>query len=196
MDFMSRRRRAGEVVTSASDERAREFERLAMPLIDSLFNFARWLTRNSEEAEDLVQETYMKAWKAYASFRGDCSLRTWLFVILRNTWFSSQAVGWATQMEPLDEERHEAFLPIVLETPESLLVDQRRLSAIRTAISELPVAMREIILLREVEEMSYQEISTVLEVPIGTVMSRLARARRQLRDAALKTLGEAGNDPR
>jgi len=93
MDFLSRRKRAGQADTTSSDEKRRDFERLAMPLIDPLFNFARWSTRNTQEAEDLVQETYMKAWRGYESFRGDCCFRTWIFTILRNTCLSSRTEG-------------------------------------------------------------------------------------------------------
>jgi RNA polymerase sigma-70 factor (ECF subfamily) len=190
MGFSGRRKQAGEDVTTVSDGRRGDFERLALPLVDSLFNFARWFTRNTQEAEDLVQETYMKAWRGFASFRGECSFRTWIFTILRNTCLSHRNETRTSQLESFDEEQHEGFLPNSAETPETIFVDQIRLSAIRGAINELPDAMRAIMLLREVEEMSYQAISTILSVPIGTVMSRLSRARRLLRDATLRKLGE------
>jgi len=170
-------------------EKEREFERLALPLIESLFNFACWLTRNQEEAEDLVQETYMKAWNGFAAFRADSTFRTWIFRILRNAFLSARKNGHAGRVESLDEERHEAFLPRTDETPESILVDQFHLSVIRKAIEEIPLSMREIIILREVEQMSYQDIGAILEIPIGTVMSRLAHARQTLRELTIAKLG-------
>ena len=189
MSFSNRPKRAGEDKTATAAEAKREFERLALPLIESLFNFACWLTRSQEEAEDLVQETYMKAWNGFALFRGESTLRTWIFRILRNAFLSSRKDAYAARVESLDEERHEAFLPRTNETPESILVTQAHLSAVREAIGEIPFAMREIIILREVEEMSYQEIGAILEIPIGTVMSRLARARQALREATLAKFG-------
>ena len=191
MSFRNRRKDAGEEKTAAAAETKREFERLALPLIESLFNFACWLTRNQEEAEDLVQETYMKAWNGFVSFRGNATFRTWIFRILRNAFLSSRKDVHAARVESLDEERHEEFLPRTSETPESIFVEQASLSAIREAIEQIPLPMREIIILREVEEMSYQEIGVVLGIPIGTVMSRLARARLTLRAATLAKLGGA-----
>jgi len=189
MSFRNRRKDVGEEKTAAAAETKREFECLALPLIESLFNFACWLTRNQEEAEDLVQEAYMKAWNGFVSFRGKATFRTWIFRILRNAFLSSRKDVHAARVESLDEERHEEFLPRTSETPESIFVEQASLSAIREAIGEIPLPMREIIILREVEEMSYQEIGVVLGIPIGTVMSRLARARLTLRAVALAKLG-------
>jgi RNA polymerase sigma-70 factor (ECF subfamily) len=189
MSFSNRRKSAGADTTAAVAKTKHEFERLALPLIESLFNFAYWLTRNQEEAEDLVQETYMKAWHGFETFRGDSMFRTWIFRILRNAFLSSCKDVHTRRVESLDEERHEAFLPRTKETPESILVEHANLSALREAIEEIPLAMREIIILREVEEMPYQEIGAILGIPIGTVMSRLARARRTLRETALAKLG-------
>lgn len=172
------------------DNRDREFEHLAVPLLDSLFNFACWLTRNVEEAEDLVQETYVKACRGFSTFRSDSSFRTWIFTILRNTFLTSKTKGYSSHTVPLEEELHESFLPFTTETPESILLDQANLSLVRNAIEKLPLPMREVILLREVEEMSYQEIAAVLAIPAGTVMSRLARARQELRKTVLSMVGE------
>ena len=189
MSFMNRRETTGRDSIANLDERKREFERVALPLVDSLFNFARWLTGNSNDAEDLVQETYLKAWKGYESFRADCSFQTWIFRILRNTFLSSLTSRRTSLTESLDDDQHQDFLPCTDQTPESILVDQAHLSVIRSALEEIPLAMREIILLREVEEMSYQNISQTLDIPVGTVMSRLARARKALRQMALSKLG-------
>lgn len=157
------------------------FEALAMPLFDSLYNFAHWLTQNREEAEDLVQETYTKALKGFGSFQAGTNFRAWIFRILRNTFLTSRT-GLKT-MVPLNEEEDEVILPVRAETPESILIDRSNRAMLEAAIEQLPVAFREVILLCDVEEMSYQEISETLSIPIGTVMSRLSRARKTVRTA-------------
>lgn len=157
------------------------FEALAMPLFDSLYNFAQWLTQNREEAEDLVQETYTKALKGFGSFQAGTNFRAWIFRILRNTFLTSRT-GLKT-MVPLNEEEDEVILPVRAETPESILIDRSNRAMLEAAIEQLPVAFREVILLCDVEEMSYQEISETLSIPIGTVMSRLSRARKTVRTA-------------
>lgn len=152
-----------------------------MPLFDSLYNFAQWLTQNREEAEDLVQETYTKALKGFGSFQAGTNFRAWIFRILRNTFLTSRT-GLKT-MVPLNEEEDEVILPVRAETPESILIDRSNRAMLEAAIEQLPVAFREVILLCDVEEMSYQEISETLSIPIGTVMSRLSRARKMVRTA-------------
>ena len=155
------------------------FEALAMPLFDQLYNFAHWLTKNREEAEDLVQETYTKALKGFASFQPGTNFRAWMYRILRNTFLTSRAGLKATV--PIEDEEEPAASPE--ETPESLFIASANRALVQSAIEDLPVRFREIILLGEVEEMSYQEIAQTLGVPIGTVMSRLSRARAALRTA-------------
>jgi RNA polymerase sigma-70 factor (ECF subfamily) len=166
------------------DERvqAGSFEELAMPLFDSLYNFARWLTQNREEAEDLVQETYTKALKGFGSFQPGTNFRAWIFRILRNTFLTSRTGLKATMTVSLDAEEQELELPVTSETPESILLQRSSQQMVQDAIEQLPVIFREIILLCDVEEMSYQEIAETLAIPMGTVMSRLARARRSLRE--------------
>jgi RNA polymerase sigma-70 factor (ECF subfamily) len=169
------------------DERAQaeSFEGLAMPLFDSVFNFARWLTQNREEAEDLVQETYVKALRGFGSFQPGTNFRAWIFRILRNTFLTSRTGLKATMTVPLEEEQ-EATLPGPPDTPETLLLASADQEMVREALEELPVIFREVLLLGDVEEMSYQEISEAVGIPMGTVMSRLARARRALREAVQK----------
>jgi len=157
------------------------FEELAMPLFDSLYNFACWLAHNREEAEDLVQETYGKALKGFPSFQPGTNFRAWMFRILRNTFLTSRTGLKSTVTVSLDSEEGEAVQPSTLETPESLLIERSDQLMVQKAIEELPVNFREVILLCDVEEMSYQEIAETISVPIGTVMSRLARARNALR---------------
>ena len=156
------------------------FEDLAMPLFDQLYNFARWLTHDTAEAEDLVQETYAKALRGFSSFRPGTNFRAWMYRILRNSFLSSRT-GLKT-MVALDEDMDESLLPVESTTPESNLIEQSDREMVQQALADLPVAFREILLLSEVEEMSYQEIAEALTIPVGTVMSRLSRARKALRD--------------
>jgi RNA polymerase sigma-70 factor, ECF subfamily len=153
-----------------------------MPLFDQLYNFARWLTRNTEEAEDLVQETYVKALKGFSSFQLGTNFRAWMYRILRNTFLTSRTGLRATMTVPLDPEQDEPELAVENETPETILMDRSNSQLVLSAIDDLPVQYRETLLLCEVEEMSYQEIAETLSIPVGTVMSRLSRARRTLRD--------------
>src|ERR1700687_3402120 len=156
------------------------FEELAMPLFDQLYNFAHWLTRNREEAEDLVQETYAKALKGFSSFRLGTNFRAWMYRILRNTFLTSRTGLKATTTLSLDSEEDGPELPVEGNTPEAILMERSNRQLLQSAIDELPVNFREILLLCEVEEMSYQEIAETLSIPIGTVMSRLSRARKTL----------------
>ena len=155
------------------------FEELAMPLFDQLYNFARWLTRDTPEAEDLVQETYTKALRGFSSFQLGTNFRAWMYRILRNSFLSSRT-GLKT-MVTIDEDVNENLLPAETTTPESILIGRADRESVQQALEGLPVHFREILLLCEVEEMSYQEIAETLAVPIGTVMSRLSRARKALR---------------
>jgi RNA polymerase sigma-70 factor, ECF subfamily len=160
------------------------FEELAIPLFDQLYNFAHWLTQNRDEAEDLVQETYVKALKGFSSFQLGTNFRAWIYRILRNTFLTSRKGLKVTMTVPLDfDQQEEAPEPAIeYDTPETLLLARSSHESLQRAIDELPVYFREILLLCEVEEMSYQEIADTLAVPIGTVMSRLSRARRTLRN--------------
>ena len=156
------------------------FEELAMPLFDQLYNFAHWLTQDRMEAEDLVQETYVKALKGLASFRPGTNFRAWMYRILRNAFLTSRTGLKAAATVALDSE-DAPELPSGVGTPEAILLEQSQHQLLQDAMQELPTHFREILLLCEVEEMSYQEISETLSVPIGTVMSRLSRARKALR---------------
>jgi RNA polymerase sigma-70 factor (ECF subfamily) len=166
------------------------FEQLAMPLFDQLYNHACWLSGDRTDAEDLVQETYAKALKGFGAFAEGTNLRAWMYKILRNTFLTSRS-GLAAQktgyLEDEDVKADEAVTHAV--TPELVLLRSESEETVFAALDSLPVGFREIILLSEVEEMSYREIAQVLDVPLGTVMSRLSRARASLRialGAALK----------
>jgi len=153
-----------------------------MPLFDQLYNFARWLTQNREEAEDLVQETYAKALKGFSSFQLGTNFRAWMYRILRNTFLTSRTGLRATSTTSLDSEEEGPELAVENETPETILVRSFNSQLVQSAIDDLPVHFREALLLCDVEEMSYREIAETLSIPIGTVMSRLSRARHTLRD--------------
>ena len=162
------------------------FEQLAMPLFDRLYNFAHWLTRNGDEAEDLVQETYAKALQGFSSFQPGTNFRAWMFRILRNTFLNSRT-GMKAATVPLESPEEDPSI-VETETPETILIDRASEHLLQQAMEELPVLYREVLLLCEVEEMSYQEIAEALTIPAGTVMSRLSRARRRLRDSVRKKL--------
>ncbi len=163
-----------------------------MPHFERLYNFACWLTQDRQEAEDLVQETYAKALKGFSSFQPGTNFRAWIYKILRNTFLTSRSGLKAAATEPIEIEGEEQNLPTVKETPESILLQRADWELVQKALEQLPVAHREVLLLCEVEEMSYQEIAATLAIPIGTVMSRLARARGALRDAARKLQNVGG----
>ena len=151
-----------------------------MPLFDQLYNFAHWLTRNRDDAEDLVQETYVKALKGFPSFQLGTNFRAWIYRILRNTFLTSRTGLRATMTVPLDPEEDLPDPALERETPETIMIERSNWRLVHRAIEELPVHFRETLLLCDVEEMSYQEIAETLSIPIGTVMSRLSRARRAL----------------
>lgn len=161
-------------------ETAAAFEELAMPLFDQLYNFARWLTRDPAEAEDLVQETYVKALRGFSSFQLGTNFRAWIYRILHNTFLTSRTGLKATHTVALDLEEA-VEVPSGQATPEAILIDRSQQETLQAALDEIPAPYREILLLCEVEEMSYKEIAEVLAIPIGTVMSRLSRARSALR---------------
>ena len=161
-------------------DKAQEFEQLAMPLFGPLYNLAHWLTGDRSDAEDLVQETYAKALKGFDSFQPGTNFRAWMYRILRNTFLTSRT-GLKAAASLDDDADPQSFAPATTDTPESILLARADHDAIQHALQQLPVPHREVILLCDVEEMSYREIAEVLGVPIGTVMSRLARARKAMR---------------
>ena len=156
----------------------RVFEEAVLPHLDAAFNYARWLTRNDGEAEDVVQDACVRALRFFPSLQGD-DARAWLFAIVRNTWFSrvSRRTGRAESatLENATDDAPDSALD-----PEALLLQQDAVARVQLALDELPVDFREVIVLREIEGMSYKEIAAVARIPIGTVMSRLARARERL----------------
>jgi RNA polymerase sigma-70 factor, ECF subfamily len=161
------------------------FEDLALPLLPSLYNVAFWLSRNAADAEDLVQETFLKGLRGFASFEPGSNFKAWIFRILRNTYSTSRTGLAAVRTVALEDELEEiSALPegaIERETPERNLLRLSDRAALESAMEKLPPPLLEVILLCDVEEMKYREIAAVLEIPIGTVMSRVSRARAALR---------------
>jgi RNA polymerase sigma-70 factor (ECF subfamily) len=158
--------------------------------IDGLYSYALVLTRNRSEAEDLVQETYVRAIAAMGRLRTGSNVKSWLFTILRNIWFNQLRQQRTAKLVAMDDEENTMDIAETAKDPYAFYVSNMEHQQVRDAIQQLPVDFREIILLREFEELSYQEIATILDCPAGTVMSRLARARAKLRallSAALVT---------
>jgi RNA polymerase sigma-70 factor (ECF subfamily) len=155
------------------------FEELALPLLDALYRYARWLARDAGEAEDLVQEAYLKGLRGFGGFHAGSSIRAWMFRILRNTFLTSRTGLRARPTVSLGDE------PLLADvaTPELHLLQRADMESLRRAIENLQVDFREVLLMSDVEEMSYKEIAETLSIPIGTVTSRLIRARQKVRSA-------------
>ena len=164
--------------------RASNFELLALPLFDSVHSFARSLARNSAEAEDLVQEAYLKAWRGFATFEPGTNFKAWIFRILKNAFLSSRASAhcrWQAFQVDLDDMLGE--LRSAGAAPVEILINQDLYSLVQSALESLPVSLQEVIVLCDLQEKSYRETAEELAIPIGTVMSRLSRARKALREA-------------
>jgi RNA polymerase sigma-70 factor (ECF subfamily) len=159
------------------------FEELATPLFGQLYDYAHWLTRDGSEAEDLVQETYLKAFRGFGSFSAGTNFRAWIYRILRNTFLTSRTGLRAAPQISIDDDPDEYEQLGDSQTPESLFLGRFTAEALRRAIEELPLPFREVLLLSDVEYMSYKEIAETLSIPVGTVTSRLLRARRRVREA-------------
>jgi RNA polymerase sigma factor (sigma-70 family) len=156
----------------------KQFEEAMLPHLSAAYNLARWLTRNGNDAEDLVQEAFLRAFKAFDGFRGGDG-RAWLLTIVRNTCYTWLEGNRAQELTiSFDEEMHSA--EDEHRNPEALLLTSADHQLLKKALEELPVEFREVLVLRELEGMSYKEIAGLAGIPIGTVMSRLARARERL----------------
>jgi RNA polymerase sigma-70 factor (ECF subfamily) len=176
------------------------FEELALPLLPSLYNVASWLCRDPSDAEDLVQETFMKALRGFSSFEPGSNFKAWIFRILRNTHLTSRSGLAATRTVALEDEldAEAALYPegaIDRQTPEVNLIRLSDRARLQSAMETLPEPLLEVLLLCDVEEMKYKEIAAVLDIPIGTVMSRVARARCALRVALQGDIPAKGGRP-
>jgi len=162
------------------------FERTLLPHMRAAYNLARWLTRTDQDAEDVVQEAYLRAVRFFGGFRGG-DAKAWLLTIVRNASHSAWQRGrGAGATVPLDEDTPEVEDAAL--GPEDLLLQKASRQEVREALDALPVEFREVLVLRELEGLSYKEMAEVTQVPIGTVMSRLARARARLRRGLLERL--------
>ena len=167
-------------------EQHRRFEHLALPHLDAAYNLARWLTRNDHDAQDVVQEAYVRALRYIDGFRGD-SARSWLLQIVRNTcfsWMRENRPAEVVALEDPDDVMNQIPGPTADE-PQSIVMRNADRVQINQAIAALPIAFREVLVLRELEDCSYADIARIADIPIGTVMSRLARARNLMRQALL-----------
>ena len=166
----------------SDSETWRRFERVAMPHLDAAYNLARWLTRNDHDAQDVVQEALMRAMRYVDGFRGD-SGRAWLLQIVRNTcytWLKENRPVDQTTLDDFDEAAHAVAAPAAHEPP-AMAMRKADKAQIDAAIAALPVAYREVLVLRELEDLPYADIARIAEIPVGTVMSRLSRARTLIR---------------
>jgi RNA polymerase sigma-70 factor (ECF subfamily) len=186
MTLLPWRRKARE-----PDPEASSFADLALPLLPALYNFASWLARDMGDAEDLVQETMLKALRGFSGFQSGTNFKAWIFRILRNTFLTSRTGLQAMRTVALEDEFNEDHdsgplkypeAAVNRHTPELDLIRMRDAESLQSAMAKLPPPLLEILLLCEVEEMKYREIAIVLGIPIGTVMSRIARARSHLRN--------------
>ena len=175
----------------ADQSKAGRFEEIVLPHLAAAYNLARWLVHNEHDAEDLVQEAYLRAFKSFAGYYGGNS-RSWLLTIVRNTcytWLQKNRVLHVT--EPLDDNLDE--LGVDFADPEMLLLQSVEAQIVRQALSELPVEFREVVVLREMEGFAYKEIADVIDLPLGTVMSRLARGRKRLHALLAQRMGKGAS---
>ncbi len=168
-------------------DRRRRFELLALPHLDAAYNFARWLAGNGADAEDVVQEAYLRAFRYFDSFAGP-DMRVWLLGIVRNTFLSwvkanrSARLVFAAESPAAEHDTaEEPFWGAPAPSPEAVLLRAADAAQLERLVEALPAEYREVLVLREIEDMSYREIADVTGVPVGTVMSRLSRARQRLR---------------
>ena len=181
-----------EKLVHAQSTRAR-FEQCIMPHLAAAYNLARWLTRHDQDAEDVVQEAFLRAYKFFGNFHGGDS-RAWLLTIVRHTCYTWLRQNRAHEFtEEFDETLHDVTRADV--NPETLLLHDAQQQLLQHALQALPVAFREVVVLRDLEGLSYKDIAHITDLPLGTVMSRLARARTRLQQyvtAHLHTEAERG----
>ena len=175
-------------IAETDPEQARRFRELALPHLDAVYTLARYLTRSASDADDAVQECFLRAFRHFGTFRGG-PIKPWLFAILRNVCHAAYAGNTRLVFTAADESEAKPVWREDDDTPEQAVLRRQDSEAMRRLICELPVEFREVIVLREINDLSYRDIATAIEAPIGTVMSRLARARGLLRDAWIASGG-------
>ena len=156
----------------------RAFEEVVLPHLDAAFNYARWLTKSDADAEDVVQDAAVRALRFFSSLRND-DARAWLLTIVRNTWYARFSKVHHTDQHAVFDDMKDERADEQLD-PEALVIQRQAVERVQRAIEQLPIDFREVIVLRELEGLSYKDIAAVIGTPIGTVMSRLARARERL----------------
>ena len=156
------------------------FEAEALPHLDAAYNFARWLTRSEADAEDIVQEAMLRAFKGFGGFRGE-NIKPWLLTIVRNCWLS-RARGAKRMPTSSEEEARVAEFASDTQGPEEAAIASSQNRRLKLVMALMPDDFREVLVLREIDDLSYQQIAQTLNIPTGTVMSRLARARSMLRE--------------
>ena len=171
---------------------SRSFEEVVLPHLDAAFNYARWLTKNDADAEDVVQDAYVRALRFFSSLRGE-DARAWLLTIVRNTWYGRFPRRAGTGPMPVAGEDADDRADTSLD-PEAQVIQQQTVEHVRRALETIPTDFREVLVLRELEGLSYKEIAAIVGIPLGTVMSRLARARERLADVL--TAGEPTGEQR
>jgi RNA polymerase sigma factor (sigma-70 family) len=167
------------------------FEHLALPLLPSMYRHALWLSRNHAEAEDIVQETIAKALRAFSSFQAGTNFKAWVFRILHNAFLTSRTAIATSRTVYLEDQADLLDVADTSPTPEDHLLRLDNQAALTEALERLHPQLREVLLLCEVEELKYKEISMILDIPIGTVMSRISRARRTLHQDLRQQLGRS-----
>ena len=174
-------------------EERRRFEEIFLPFLDAAYNLARWIVQHDQDAQDIVQEAYLRAFKGYHGFRGGNG-RAWLLTIVRNTAYTHINRRAANEkLVPYEEEKHAEIISFNQSGNE--IVTEKRKEYLQSALERLPTEFREIIILYELEGLSYKELALTLSLPVGTVMSRLSRARRRLQqEFAQVRNSEAAND--
>ena len=161
------------------DEAGRRFEQLVMPHLGAAFNLARWLTRNDHDAQDIVQDASLRAFRYLGALRGD-DARAWLLGIVRNTTWSWLQANRPSELSTREDDGELQIPAPAADEPETSAVRRAEARLLNEAIAALPPALREVIVLRELEDLSYRQIAQIADIPIGTVMSRLSRGRRLL----------------
>jgi RNA polymerase sigma-70 factor, ECF subfamily len=166
-----------------SDSKRSRFESIVTPHLDAAYNLARWLTGKDHDAQDVVQEAMLRAFMYFDGFRG-VDARAWVLKIVRNTcftWLQANRSSESIAVEELPDLMPAFFCSVSVDDPETIALRHTEAVQLNDALAEIPPGFREVIVLREIEGLSYKEIATVIDLPIGTVMSRLARARAELR---------------